>query len=402
MARKKQSYSKKQMADALRMGCLEYSEKYKTSLSSHQRLKLELLQSYDVFKALEVPLNEVFVTPISLKVKECLNNLKDGKDTVFEVKPKKEKTKKTDGKRRGRPIGSKNKKNIKKSNEEIKVEKTQIKEENTHVEVEIQDVEVIERENKDTDIQKVEVVQKPNLIDMLNDYNMSFFAEFLENVTNLDTLVNLGVENYFNKVKINSEKIGGIINDLYHIVEFEQIDSIEKKAEIFDSLKDVLIRRRVNKDEFAFLNENKALLISFCTVFKRAKNFNEKKETRCYTFRQIGQDVGLTGLTKCKDIDSQRVEERMIELERVRIKKEREEKRAKREVVAIDKIEKNWKHLFHEELDTYSRSELYKEASNLYAKKGFLSNFNELKEFIIEMEIMPELLYNKGYFLISR
>lgn len=398
MAKRKEiNYSKNQLVDVLRMGGTEYIKKYKTSLSTHQRLKLNLLQNYELFKSLEVPIEEIPCPSNATKMILCFKNLKQGKNTIFgEKKEKKEKIK-AEPKRRGRPIGSKNKlskssdaiENIKEVKEEI--QKTEI------IEVsEIQDVQTIE---KDEDIECVKVQKEPNLFEMLKDSNMSFFAEFLENITNLDDLVNLGVDNYFNKIRAINEKITAIINDLYHIVEFEDVVDVEKKVQIYDSLKGTLIQRRKHKDEDVFLRENKSLLISFCTVFKKAKMFNEKKDNRCYTFRQLGQEVGLTGLSKGKDPESLKIEERMIELERVRIKKEREDGRRQGNNIPIDKIEKNWKELFHNELDTYTRTELYKEASNIYREKGFLNNFNMLKEYIIEMEIMPELLYNKRYFL---
>lgn len=405
--RKETSYSKKQLADVLRMGGLEYSKKYKTSLSSHQRLKLNLLQDYEVFKVLEVPIEEIPCPPIATKIALCLKNLKEGKNTVFEeVKRVKKEKPKTELKRRGRPAGSKNKsdksdklkKNIKEETV-VKVQEETKKEIQKPEIVEIEEIHEVETIKKDEDIECVKVQKEPNLFEMLKDSNMSFFAEFLENITNLDDLVNLGVDNYFNKVRAINEKITAIINDLYHIVEFEDIVDVERKVQIYDSLKNTLVQRRKHKDEDVFLKENKSLLISFCTVFKKAKMFNEKKDNRCYTFRQLGQEVGLTGLSKGKDPESLKIEERMIELERVRIKKEREDGRRQGNNIPIDKIEKNWKELFHNELDTYTRTELYKEASNIYREKGFLNNFNMLKEYIIEMEIMPELLYNKRYFL---
>lgn len=404
MARKKQTvYSKKQMIDALKMGGIEYSKKYKTSMSTHQRFKLSLLQDYEVFKSLGVPVEEVPYTTFATKIIECLNNLKEGKSTVFEEAPKKVKKNKneessSEPKRRGRPKGSKSKSDVRILRKLENVEEIKIEEKKPEI-VEIEEVQEVQEINKDEDMGYVEVQKELNLFDVLRESNLSFFAEFLENVTNLDDLVNLGVDNYFSKIRAINEKITAVINDLYHIVEFEDIVDVEKKIEIYDSLKSTLIQRRKYKDEDVFLKENKSLFISFCTVFKRAKMFNEKKDNRCYTFRQLGQEVGLTGLSKGKDPETLKVEERMIELERVRIKKDREDGRRQGNNIPIDKIEKNWKELFHNELDTYTRTELYKEASNIYKEKGYLNNFNMLKEYIIEMEIMPELLYNKRYFL---
>lgn len=404
MARKKQTvYSKKQMVDALKMGGIEYSKKYKTSMSTHQRLKLSLLQDYEVFKSLGVPVEEVPYTSFATKIIECLNNLKEGKSTVFEEAPKKVKKNKneessSEPKRRGRPKGSKSKSDVRTLRKLENVEEIKTEEKKPEI-VEIEEVQEVQAINKDEDMGYVEVQKELNLFDVLRESNLSFFAEFLENVTNLDDLVNLGVDNYFSKIRAINEKITAVINDLYHIVEFEDIVDVEKKIEIYDSLKSTLIQRRKYKDEDVFLKENKSLFISFCTVFKRAKMFNEKKDNRCYTFRQLGQEVGLTGLSKGKDPETLKVEERMIELERVRIKKDREDGRRQGNNIPIDKIEKNWKELFHNELDTYTRTELYKEASNIYREKGYLNNFNMLKEYIIEMEIMPELLYNKRYFL---
>ncbi|MGL5713197.1 hypothetical protein [Cetobacterium sp.] len=399
--RKDTGYSKKQLADALRMGGLEYSKKYKTSLSSHQRLKLTLLQDYEIFKALEVSIDEVPCSPIATKIALCLENLREGKNTVFEeVKREKKVKPKNEAKRRGRPAGSKNK-TTKSDEVKEKIKKDEVPKISEIIVEEIETLDVIPKSNQDVDddIAEVEVQKKPNLYDMLKNSNLSFFAEFLENVSGLDDLVNLGVENYFNKISATNERITQIFNDLYHIIEFEENVTDEEKILRYDSLKCNLMQRRQYKDEYAFLKENKSLLISFCTVFKKAKTFNERKDSRCYTFRAIGQDIGITGIAKNKDPESIKIEERMIELERTRIKKDREEGRREGNNVAIDKIEKNWKNLFHNELDTYTRTELYKEASNIYKEKGYLQNFNMLKEYIIEMEIMPELLYNKRYFL---
>lgn len=223
-------------------------------------------------------------------------------------------------------------------------------------------------------------------------------------ILDIDKLISQGVTFYVQESKNEINKYEKMILDLEHTLENNFNLSNEDKINISENIGIIRRKRRLHKNEVELIEKNKLDCQAFVKFIQIVKDFSSEIDNRVYKTRILKEEIGINLIasennTMIKELKekvnmNEEVVQRLLELEKSNLKFRRKEAREKGQVVAIDKIKPNWKDLINT-LDTQTKQGIIDDAYKIY--KGV--DIADVKDFVVWNSILPELLFEKGYFL---
>ncbi|MGL5965457.1 MAG: hypothetical protein ACRCZ2_13830 [Fusobacteriaceae bacterium] len=262
-------------------------------------------------------------------------------------------------------------------------------------------------------------VERPvvgNLDEQLSEVNASTISIIPSVILNIDSLIEKGVQFYLVDVNKNIGVVDKSISDIVHVIE-NQYDTMREEDMIPMAKNLGLLRRkrRLFKNEYDFLDNHRTECTSFIKFIKDVRQHSQRVCNKLYTMRVLKEELG--GMIVCNENNSElihlreenaelkaqasqsvvydnKTENRMLELEKMAIKQNRNLLRKNGGVPVIDKLELNWKDMFLKNMDEQTRVGLLKDCNDAY--NG--ADFKTVKEWVVMNDILPRKLVELGYF----
>ena len=207
-------------------------------------------------------------------------------------------------------------------------------------------------------IEKVEVVKKEEP------------KKLLPIILDEEKLIEQGVTFYVQESKNQLSTYDKMISDLEHTLENNYNLSDKELVNISRDIGIIRRKRRLHKNELHLIENNKIECGAFIKFIKACREYSEKAK--------VSEDKII----------------KIMELEKSNLKFRRKEMREQRQQVAIDLLKPNWRDMFNA-LDDETKKGILTDA---YAKYNEV-DIEEVKDFRVWHEILPQMLVEKKYFL---
>lgn len=279
-----------------------------------------------------------------------------------------------------------------------------------------------------------ELKQVKNVMDFCRKYNISNVSAYSKRkeilglstkkktndiISNEAELIENGLEGYINIIEDKLLKSNGSLQDIYHYLEGIDHEKIteEQSLSLVKFISSERKIRRVYKNELSFLKENKELVPSYIQFMKNRAKATVNNSTSYYNTKQLTAQLGSVFVSDNVKENSETISElkrnidrlekgydavdayvnRLLSLEKMRIKQERKTKRENNQLVVIDQLKNNWKDLFNA-LQDKDRLSILKEVYDMTRKStGFTDK--TLIDFLVWQESLPIYLYRHNMFI---
>lgn len=270
----------------------------------------------------------------------------------------------------------------------------------------------------------IEIIENETVLEeKLEEVNATTISIIPSIILNIDSLIEKGIKFYLAEVMNNVSTLDKSVSDIEHILE-HQYRTLDKDslATLSRNIGILKKKRRLYKNEYDFLDNNRVNCDSFIKFIKDIRNYSQKICDKRYSTRVLKEELGAvhiinennSELVYLRDtinkLDKENKQlknnhtntdncyvDRIIRLEKFRIKQERKINREKGNPVWIDKIYGNWKELF-EKLDKETKESILKEVYDKYRECNILHD-KEIMDYIVWNDMLPNTLFIKGYFL---
>lgn len=273
---------------------------------------------------------------------------------------------------------------------------------------------------KDEKIESIEEKGKVALEKQLEEVNATQISIVPSIILNIDNLIDKGTKFYLVDVMTNISTLDKSISDIEHILEnsYKTLDN-ETLITLSKNIGILRNKRRLYKNEYNFLDNNRVNCDYFIKFIKDVENYSQRVCDKIYSTKVLKEELGKVHITnennsellKLRERVSQlekeskllnvpsnvnAYEKRLLVLEKFRVKQDRKNKRDKGEIVAIDNLSSNWKVLF-EKLDSTTKKGILDECYSLL--DDMYKQNSEVADYLVWNEVLPQCLYNKKYFL---
>lgn len=281
-------------------------------------------------------------------------------------------------------------------------------------------IEEVENDSKSEEVKIEKEVKLKNILEEVNASNISIVPSI---ILNIDSLIDKGVKFYLVDVVANISALDKSISDIEHVLEnsYKTLDN-ETLAILAKNIGILRSKRRLYKNEYSFLDNNRVNCDYFIKFIKDVESYSQRACDKLYSTKVLKEELGKVHITNVNNSELLKLrekvfqlekeakllntssnidvyKERLLALEKFRVKQDRKNKRDKREIVAVDNLSSNWKVLF-EKLDSTTRKEML---DDCYSLLGDLYKDNsEVADYIVWNETLPQYLYDKKYFLKSK
>jgi hypothetical protein len=182
-------------------------------------------------------------------------------------------------------------------------------------------------------------------------------------------------------------------------------------------------KRRLIKNEYSFLDNQRVDCEAFIKFIKEVRSYSLRVCDKKYTTRVLKEELGkvqicnsnnselITLRERVAELESQKekvpvgteIEDEFLSLVKYKIKSKRKEDREKKIVVPIDKLYPQWREMFNS-MDEETKVGILADAESSYNKcsRENVMGSKKVKEHVIWNDVLPRILYNKGYFIIKR
>lgn len=272
----------------------------------------------------------------------------------------------------------------------------------------------------------VEIVENETVLEeKLEEVNATTISIIPSIILNIDNLIEKGTKFYLAEVMNNVSTLDKSVSDIEHILEHQyrtlDKDSLATLSQNIGILKN---KRRLYKNEYDFLDNNRVNCDSFIKFIKEIRNYSQKVCDKRYSTRVLKEELGkvhiinennselqkLRGMVKQLEHENNMLKEnlsnsttdssyidRVLKLEKLRLKQERRIGREKGEIVYIDVLEPNWKELFNS-MDSDTKKGMLKDCYDAFNAGAYIKE-KAIADYIVWNEILPKYLYDKKYFI---
>lgn len=276
------------------------------------------------------------------------------------------------------------------------------------------------------EIKEMENIEKEfNLEEKLEEVNATTISIIPSIILNIDNLIDKGTKFYLAEVMNNVSTLDKSVSDVEHILERQHrsLDS-ETLATLSRNIGILREKRRLYKNEYDFLDKNRVNCDSFIKFIKEIRSYSQKVCDKKYSTRVLKEELGkvhivnennselqkLRGMVKQLEQENNILKEnlsnaptdssyidRVLKLEKLRLKQERRIGREKGEVVYIDVLEPNWKDSFNA-MDADTKKGMLKDCYDAFNAGSYIKE-KTIADYIVWNEILPKYLYDKKYFI---
>lgn len=258
---------------------------------------------------------------------------------------------------------------------------------------------------------------------VLEEQNATIVSIIPSVILNIDSLIEKGTKFYLTDVVNNISNIDKSISDIEHILEYKYNTlSKEELATLSANIGKLRCKRRLYKNEYDFLDKNRFDCESFIKFIKEIRNYSQRICDKTYSTRVLKEELGKvhivnennSKLSELKELvealknendmlksngsscDKDYID-KIIKLEKYRIKQVRKNNREKGIEVWADFMQLNWKQLF-DNLDKQTKEAFIKDAYDKYRDSNNLQQ-KDIMDYVVWNDILPNMLFSKGYFL---
>ena len=269
---------------------------------------------------------------------------------------------------------------------------------------------------------EVETILVPNLAEQLEEVNASTISIVPSVILNIDSLIEKGVKFYLVDVQKEISTLDKAISDVVHIVEnqYDELDDANM-IELTKNLGKLRRKRRLFKNEHEFLDNHRVECEAFTKFVKEVKNYSQRICDKKYTTRVLKEELGavhivnennselvalrerIAELESMKPTNNEAVEDEFLNLVKYKLKMKRKEDREKKNVVAIDLLYPQWRDMFNG-MDEQTKKGILFDAYSTYDKCASenVIGSKKVRDYVVWNDVLPRLLFDKGYFIIKR